>query len=68
MIMSNLLSSVLDAGRCEFIFQHYTKEAQQRRVYLNEMTQLTIMVADKQFYETQYSNYHGAGLEECNKS
>ena len=45
-VYSNLLSSVLDAGKCDFIFQHYTKEAQNRRVYLNEKTQLTIMVAD----------------------
>lgn len=49
-VSSNLLSSSLNPGRCEFIFQHYTKEAAERRVYLNEKMQVTIMVAEPDYY------------------
>ena len=50
-VSNQLLSTVVDAGRCEWSLEHFTKEAQNRRVFLNEKTQLTIMVADSKFYQ-----------------
>jgi hypothetical protein len=67
-VSSQLLSSVVEAGRCEWSLEHFTKEAHNRRVFLNEKTQLTIMVADSEYYRRQYSEFHGVGLTECDGS
>ena len=67
-VTSNMLSSILEPGRCEFFFENYTREARERRVYLNEKMQVTIMVAEPQYYQKQYTEYHGDGLTECDDS